>query len=431
MTVTSLDMTKTLADQVRETEARHVLQTYKRAPIVLVRGEGSRVWDTEGQDYLDFTSGVGVASLGHANPGLAHAIADQAATLVHTSNLFFHPYQAQLSEKLSRLSGLDRTFFCNSGTEAMEACLKFARRYWYTKGDTQALDGARAGRTGFVALTRAFHGRTFGSLSVTADPHYREPFGPLVAGVTFVDPADPAALESAVTDETAAIVLEPIQGEGGVRPLSPAFVEAVRAAVARTGTLVIADEVQSGLGRTGHAFYSATIGLDPDLISIGKALGGGVPIGAALIRERVAAAVSPGDHGSTYGGNLLACRAGLYFVDQLLDGGLLDHVQTVGAHFERGLAALQAKHSTITEVRGAGVIRGLELSRPASDIVDAARPLGLLANARAKTVGRLLPPLTVTASEIDEALERLDRAFGLVESRSAGVPESRSAGEAR
>jgi len=406
MTVTSLDMTKTLADQVRETEARHVLQTYKRAPIVLVRGEGSRVWDTEGQDYLDFTSGVGVASLGHANPGLAHAIADQAATLVHTSNLFFHPYQAQLSEKLSRLSGLDRTFFCNSGTEAMEACLKFARRYWYTKGDRQ--------RTGFVALTRAFHGRTFGSLSVTADPHYREPFGPLVAGVTFVDPADPAALESAVTAETAAIVLEPIQGEGGVRPLSPAFVEAVRAAVARTGTLVIADEVQSGLGRTGHAFYSTTIGLDPDLISIGKALGGGVPIGAALIRERVAAAVSPGDHGSTYGGNLLACRAGLYFVDQLLDGGLLDHVRSVGAHFERGLSALEAKHSTITEVRGAGVIRGLELSRPASDLVDAARPLGLLANATAKTVVRLLPPLTVTASEIDEALDRLDRAFGVV-----------------
>jgi predicted acetylornithine/succinylornithine family transaminase len=423
MTVTSLDTTKTLADQVRETEARHVLQTYKRAPIVLVRGEGSRVWDTEGRDYLDFTSGVGVASLGHANPGLARVIAEQAATLVHTSNLFFHPFQAELSQKLARLSGLDRTFFCNSGTEAMEGCLKFARRYWYTKGERT--------RTAFVALTRAFHGRTFGSLSVTADPHYRDPFGPLVAGVTFVDPADPGALDAAVTAETAAIVLEPIQGEGGVRPLSPAFVEAVRAAVARTGALVIADEVQSGLGRTGHAFYSTAIGLDPDLISVGKALGGGVPIGAALIRERVAAAVSPGDHGSTYGGNLLACRAGLYFVDQLLDGGLVDHVKAVGAHFERGLATLAAKHSsTIVEVRGAGVIRGLELTRPASDIVDAARPLGLLANATAKTVLRLLPPLTVTTAEIDEALERLDRAF-VAASRTAEVPESRSPGESR
>jgi predicted acetylornithine/succinylornithine family transaminase len=400
-------MTKTFADQVRETEARHVLQTYKRAPIVLVRGQGARVWDTEGRDYLDFTSGVGVASLGHANPGLADVVAEQARTLIHTSNLFFHPFQAELSQKLARLSGLDRAFFCNSGTEAMEACLKFARRYWYTKGER--------GRTAFVALTRAFHGRTFGSLSVTHDPHYREPFAPLLEGVTFVDPADPAALDAAVTDATAAIVVEPIQGEGGVRPLSPAFVAAIRAAVERTGTLVIADEVQSGLGRTGHAFHSAAIGLQPDLISIGKALGGGIPIGAALLRERIAGAVAPGDHGSTYGGNLLACRAGLFFVDQLLEGGLLEHVQSVGAHFETRLRALAASHPMITEIRGAGVLRGLELDRPASDIVDAARPLGLLVNATAKTVLRLLPPLTIAAAEIDEAMARLDRAFTAVE----------------
>jgi predicted acetylornithine/succinylornithine family transaminase len=400
-------MTKTLADQVRETESRHVLQTYKRAPIVLVRGQGARVWDTEGKDYLDFTSGVGVASLGHANPGLADVLSEQARTLVHTSNLFFHPYQAELSEKLARLSGLDRVFFCNSGTEAMEACLKFARRYWHAKGSRQ--------RTAFVALTRAFHGRTIGSLSVTADPHYREPFGPLVAGVTFVDPDDPAALDAAVTDETAAIVLEPIQGEGGVRPLAPAFVAAVRAAITRTGALLIADEVQSGLGRTGHAFYSTALGLQPDLISIGKALGGGIPIGAALVRETVAQAVAPGDHGSTYGGNLLACRAGLYFVDQLLEGDLLAHVARVGAHFERRLGALAAAHPMIKEVRGAGVMRGLEIDRPASEIVDAARPLGLLVNATAKTVVRLLPPLTITEAEIDEAMDRLDRAFAAVE----------------
>ena len=241
----------------------------------------------------------------------------------------------------------------------MEACLKFARRYWYTKGDRQ--------RTGFVALTRAFHGRTFGSLSVTADPHYREPFEPLVPGVTFVDPADPGALDAAVTDQTAAIVVEPIQGEGGVRPLPAAFVAAIRAAADRTGTLVIADEVQSGLGRTGHAFHSTALGLDPDLISIGKALGGGIPIGAALLRESVSRAVAPGDHGSTYGGNLLACRAGLYFVDQLLDGGLLAHVAAVGAQFEHRLQAIAASHPMVSEVRGAGVIRGLEIDRPASD----------------------------------------------------------------
>ena len=273
-------MTKTNADLIRDTEARHVLQTYKRAPIVLVRGQGARVWDSEGTEYLDFTSGVGVASLGHANPGLARVIAEQATTLVHTSNLFFHPYQAELAEKLSKLSGLERTFFCNSGTEAVEACLKFARRYWYAKGERQ--------RTNFVALARAFHGRTIGSLSVTADPHYRDPFGPLVAGVTFVDPADPSSLETAVTGDTAAIVLEAIQGEGGIHPLSPGFVEAVKAATARTGALLIADEIQCGLGRTGYPFYSTALGLTPDLIAIGKALGGGIPIGASLLREAVA-----------------------------------------------------------------------------------------------------------------------------------------------
>jgi acetylornithine/N-succinyldiaminopimelate aminotransferase len=400
--VTTLTETLT-ADRVRQTEAKHVLQVYRRAPIVLVRGEGARVWDTDGTGYLDFTSGVGVAALGHANPGLAAVIAEQARVLVHTSNLFFHPYQGPLAEKLCRLSGLDRVFFCNSGTEAVEACLKFARRYWFTRGETA--------RTRFVALSRAFHGRTFGSLSITADPHYREPFGPLVAGATFVDADNPDALAAAVTGETAAIVLEPIQGEGGIRPLSPAFAAAVNDAARRTRALVIADEVQSGLGRTGHAFYSPVLGLTPDLIAIGKALGAGLPIGAALIKEDVARAVSPGDHGSTYGGNLLACRAGLYFVDQLLDGGLLAHVTRVGAHFERRLRELATRHPMVLDVRGAGVMRGLELALPASDVVEAARPLGLLANATAKTVLRLLPPLTITEAEIDEAVTVLDAAM--------------------
>jgi acetylornithine/N-succinyldiaminopimelate aminotransferase len=393
-------------EDVLQTELRHVLQVYRRAPIVLVRGRGVRVWDTEGREYLDFTSGVGVASLGHANPGLAEAIAEQATTLVHTSNLFFHPYQGQLAAKLSTLSGLDRVFFCNSGTEAVEACLKFARRYWYTRGERT--------RTRFVALSRAFHGRTFGSLSITADPHYRDPFGPLVDGTTFVDSSDIEALQQAVTEETAAIVLEPIQGEGGVRALSHAFAAAVADAARRTGSLVIADEVQSGLGRTGYAFHSQALGLKPDLIAIGKALGGGIPIGAALLSERVAQAVSPGDHGSTYGGNLLACRAGLYFVDQLLEADLLADVTRVGTHFEQRLQALAARHSMIREVRGAGVMRGLDIDRAAADVVEAARPLGLLVNATAGSVVRLLPPLTVTEAEIDEAMTILDKAFAAV-----------------
>lgn len=394
------------SDAVLETESRHILQVYRRAPIVLVGGRGVRVWDIEGREYLDFTSGVGVASLGHANPELAAVIADQASTLVHTSNLFFHPYQGQLAAKLATLSGLDRVFFCNSGTEAMEACLKFARRYWYTRGERH--------RTGFVALSRAFHGRTFGSLSITADPHYRDPFAPMVAGATFVDSADPSSLQAAVTTDTAAIVVEPIQGEGGIRPLTPEFAAAVREAADRTGALVIADEVQSGLGRTGQAFYSTAIGLAPDLLAIGKALGGGVPIGAALLHERVAQAVSPGDHGSTYGGNLLACRAALYFVNQLLEGDLLAHVTRVGAHLERRLTTLARQHAMVLEVRGKGLMRGIEVDRPASTVVDAARPLGLLLNATAGTVVRLLPPLTVTEAEIDEAMAILDRSLAAV-----------------
>jgi acetylornithine/succinyldiaminopimelate/putrescine aminotransferase len=259
-------------------------------------------------------------------------------------------------------------------------------------------------------LTHAFHGRTFGSLSVTADPHYREPFGPMLS-VAFVDPSDPDSLEEAVTNETAAIILEPIQGEGGVRLISKEFAEAVKAAARRTGTLLIADEVQTGLGRTGHAFYAPVLGLEPDLLAVGKALGAGVPIGAALLRSRIANAVSPGDHGSTYGGNLLACRAGIYFVDQLLDGGLIDHVKRIGAHVEARLRELSSRHATVRDVRGQGVMWGLELDRPASDVVDAARSLGLLVNGTSKTVVRLLPPLTVTEDEVNEAVTRLDAAL--------------------
>lgn len=394
------------SEDVRRIEAEHVLQIYKRAPIVLVRGEGVRVWDLDGAEYLDLTSGVGVASLGHANPGLARIVGEQAAVLVHTSNLFYHPYQGELAAKLARLSGLDRVFFCNSGTEAVEACLKFARRYWFTRGERQ--------RTGFVALSRAFHGRTFGSLSITADPHYREPFAPLLAGASFVDADDPASLDAAVTSDTAAIVLEPIQGEGGVRPLSPEFAEAVKAAAARTGALVIADEVQSGLGRTGHAFYGPVLGLSPDLIAVGKALGAGIPIGAALLKNEIASSVSPGDHGSTYGGNLLACRAGIYVVDMLAEGGLLDHVRRVGARFHDRLQELAGRQPMITQVRGVGLMIGIEIDRPAAAVVEAARPLGLLVNATAKTVVRLLPPLTIQEADVDLAVSRLETALARV-----------------
>src|SRR2546426_2386214 len=269
-------MMQTTIDNVQAREAKHILQTYRRAPITFVRGQGVRLYDSEGREYLDLLSGIGVASLGHAHPGLARAIAEQAGTLLHTSNLFFHPFQGQLAERLANLSGLPRAFFCNSGTEAVEACLKFARRYWFTKGES---------RPEIIALEESFHGRTFGSLSVTSDEHYRAPFQPLLAGVKFVPVNEPAALAAAVSSSTAAIIAEPVQGEGGVRPLTPAFAAAINEACAKTGALFIADEVQSGLGRTRYPFYFAALGLKPHLVSVGKALGGGVPIGATLVSQ--------------------------------------------------------------------------------------------------------------------------------------------------
>ncbi len=392
-------------DDVQARESAHVLQTYRRQPITLVRGQGVRLWDTDGREYLDLLSGIGVASLGHAHPGLARAIADQATTLLHTSNLFFHPLQGQLAERLAALSGLPRAFFCNSGTEAVEACLKFARRYWFTAGET---------RGEIIALEESFHGRTFGALSVTSDAHYREPFEPLLSGVRWLPANDPAALLAAVSKNTAAIIVEPIQGEGGVRLLTPAFAAAINEASARTGAVVIADEVQSGLGRTGRPFYFSAIGLKPHLVSVGKALGGGVPVGAALISEEVASRIKFGDHGSTYGGNLLACRAGLCFVDEL-NGGLLAHVGEIGRYFEARLNAMATRRTIIKEVRGQGLIWGIELTRDAAAVVPEGLERGVIVNRTAETVVRLLPPLVITEQDADEALNRLEAALAAVE----------------
>jgi len=383
-------------------EKEHLLQVYRRGSVVFDRGRGCRLFDTNGRGYLDLISGVGVASLGHAHPKLAAAVADQAQRLVHTSNLFFHPLQGELATRLAKLSGLPRAFFCNSGAEAVEATLKFARRYWFAQGKP---------RSGFVAFDRSFHGRTMGAVSVTWDDHYRAPFQPLVPNVTFVPADDVAALRAAVTEHTAAIIVEPIQGEGGIRPLGNAMGAAIMDAARATGALVIADEVQCGLGRTGRAFYSPVIGVEPDLMAIGKSLGAGVPIAAALFSERVAAAAALGDHGSTYGGNLLACRAALVFLDELESGGLMTHVARAGEHLSVLLNHLQSRHPMIQDVRGEGLMWGLDLDRPAAPIVDAAIQQGLLVNRTADTVVRLLPPYIITNEELDEGIGLLDAAF--------------------
>ena len=393
-------------DDIDARESRHILQLYRRLPVTFVRGEGVRLYDADGREYLDLLSGIGVNSLGHAHQGLADAIADQARTLLHTSNLFFHPLQGELAERLAHLSGLPRAFFCNSGTEAVEACLKFARRHWFTRGEN---------RTEIVALTGSFHGRTFGSLSVTSNEHYRAPFEPLLPGVRFVPVNDPAALTAAVSGATAAIIAEPLQGEGGVRPLTPAFAAAIADACARTGALLIADEIQCGLGRTGELFAFTALGLKPDLVAVGKGLGAGVPVGAALVSDKVASTLSFGDHGSTYGGNLLACRAALVFLSELIDGGVLANVRRVGGHFEQRLRAIASGHRIVREVRGAGLMWGLDLACDAGPVVPAGLARGVIVNRTADTVVRLLPPLVISESDVDEALERLDAALGTVE----------------
>lgn len=407
---------------VQALEARHVLATYRRANVVFVRGEGMYLFDASGARYLDFVSGVGVAALGHAHPGLATALAEQAATLAHTSNLYFHPLQGELAARLAAHSGLSRVFFGNSGTEAVEGCLKFARRFWThpslpsgaTEGKPSAASAAASAptRAKFVALTHSFHGRTMGSLSVTWDAHYRDPFGPLLADVQFVDPGDAAAIDAAITADTAAVIAEPIQGEGGVRPLSPEAVGAIAAGCARTGALLIADEVQAGMGRTGRMFHSATIGLKPDLMAVGKALGGGMPVGAAIMSDRVAAKVAPGDHGSTFGGNLLACRAGLTVLDEL-EGGLLDRARAAGEYLGEALERLTS-HPRVKEVRGVGLFRGIDIEGDAAAVVTAALERGLLINRTAHTVLRLLPAYIVTEAQIDEAVSTLGAALSAV-----------------
>jgi predicted acetylornithine/succinylornithine family transaminase len=393
----------TTTSDVKALDGQYVLQTYRRQPVVFERGEGMRLFDETGRAYLDFVSGIGVASLGHAHPAMARALADQAATLIHTSNLYFHPLQGELARQLSERTGLARAFFCNSGTEAMEACLKFARRYWHTQGALQ--------RTRYVAFLHSFHGRTMGALSVTADEHYRTPFEPLVPGVAFASADDLDAIDRLIDDRTAAVVVEPIQGEGGVRPLSPSAARTIAAACRRTGTLLIADEIQSGSGRTGMFLHGGTLGLTPDLVALGKALGAGVPVGAALVSDAVSRAIVAGDHGTTYGGNLLACRAALTFLE-VLDSDLLASIRRVGAHLFGRLEGLaSASGGLVVEVRGRGLMAGLDLRVDATPVVAAALERGLIVNRTAGTVVRLLPPYIVTERDVDDAIGILGEAL--------------------
>jgi acetylornithine/N-succinyldiaminopimelate aminotransferase len=373
-----------------------LLGVYER-DLVLVKGRGSRLFAEDGRVFLDFAAGIGVNGLGYGDARVLAAIRKQAAQLVHASNLFHTRPASLLAERLSALAFPSRVFFCNSGTEAWEGALKFARRI-----------GRASGRTGFLAFERAFHGRTLGALSTTWNPKYREPFEPLVPGVRFLPWGDLEAVAAALGDTTAAVLVEPVQGEGGVRPAGRDFLRGLRDLTRRSGSLLILDEVQCGLGRTGRLFAFEHAGIEPDILTLAKPLGGGLPMGATLLREDLAGAILVGDHGSTFGGNPVAAAASLAVLDRLTTPGFLEGVARRGTALQTGLKRLARKHPAILEVRGLGLMLGVEFKGEAEPVLTGLRDRGILATKAGDRVLRLLPPLVIKSAEIREFLAALD-----------------------
>lgn len=391
-------------DYIRELESKYVMQTYARNPVMFVRGKNSMVFDDKGKPYLDFISGIGVNVLGYDHSVVRRTLREQAS-LLHTSNLYYHPYQGQLAERLVKASGLARVFFANTGTETTEGALKLARAWQKRRG--------RLDQYEFVSLTNSFHGRTFGALSITAQQKYREPFEPLVPGVRFIDPSncadDFAEARAAITDRTAAIVIETIQGESGIYPISDDFLKVVRERCDETGTLLILDEVQCGLGRTGTTFAFEHTSVTPDILTVAKPLGLGVPLGAFIASERVAGGLQPGDHGTTFGGGPLACRLSLEFLTLLDEGKLMQRVIEVGNYFRKKLRRLQRDlPEYIKEVRGLGLMVGMELTFPGKSIVNQMLERGFLMNCTHDVTLRFLPPYIITKAEIKALVENLE-----------------------
>lgn len=371
------------------------MNTYARFPLTLVQGEGARVRDDAGNQYLDFISGIAVNTLGHAHPKLTAALSEQAGKMLHCSNLFHIPQQQQLAGQLTGLSGLDAVFFCNSGAEANEAAIKLARKYFY--------DSDSVRRT-IITATGSFHGRLLATLTATGQDKVKIGFDPLPPGFIHVPRNDIEALKLAVNGQTAAVLLEPLQGEGGVHIADAAYLRAVRALCDEHGLLLILDEVQTGIGRCGTMFAFEQAGIVPDILTLAKGLGGGVAIGAMLANATVAASFGPGTHGSTFGGNPLACTAALTVLDVIESDNLLANVQQRGEQLQQGLRDLALRFPIIRQVRGQGLLIGADLSVAAAPLISAARDLGLLILMAGPNVLRFLPPLNVTAAEVDEAL---------------------------
>ncbi|MFZ0797519.1 MAG: aspartate aminotransferase family protein [Terriglobales bacterium] len=391
---------------VSRMEMKLLLPTYERQPILFVRGRGVYLWDSQGKRYLDFLSGIGVNALGHRHPAIQATIKRQAGRLIHVSNLFFHEYQAELARLLAEISGLDRAFFCNSGTEAWEGALKLARAF----AQMNNMNGHKP-KSRILAMDNSFHGRTFGALATTGQPKYRAPFVPLMPGVTFVKFNDLDDMQRKFDSSICAVCIETIQGEGGICPVSPEFLQLASRLTKQSGALLVLDEIQCGLGRTGRHFAYQHYGVLPDVVTIAKPLACGLPLGAILTTERVASCMHPGMHGTTFGGGPLACAVAIEFLRA--ERKLLKHVRALGEYFNAALQALDKRHKSIQDVRGAGLMQAVELDSPelAKAVTKQLLHEGIIINRTHETVLRFLPPYVIQKEHVDQVVKALDAAL--------------------
>ena len=382
-----------------------VLHTYNRFPVVLEKGDGVRLYDVDGKEYLDFAAGIAVFALGYNNQAYNRALKDQIDKVIHTSNLFYNVPMVEAAEKLTKASGLDKAFFTNSGTEAIEGAIKVARKYAWLKDKKTDHE--------IIAMKHSFHGRSLGALSVTGNTHYQEPFKPLIGGIKFADFNDLESVKSQITEKTCAVIMETVQGEGGIYPAEPEFLKGVRALCDEHDILLILDEIQCGMGRTGCMFAFQDYGVEPDVMTTAKALGCGFPVGAFVLNKKTAEnSLVPGDHGTTYGGNPFACAAVSKVFDLFESEKITEHVKEVSAYLEKKLDALTEKYDFLTARRGKGLMQGLVVSgRPVGEIVTKAIENGLLVISAGSDVLRLVPPLVITEADVDEMIEKLEKSF--------------------
>lgn len=383
-------------NEYMEMTEQGLLHTYNRFPVVLNKGEGVYLYDTEGKKYLDFAAGIAVCGLGYGNEELNQALKGQIDSLIHTSNLFYNTTCGQAAEALKKITEMDRVFFTNSGTEAIEGALKAARKYAYKKG---------TGRYEFIAMEHSFHGRSIGAVSVTGNEHYRTPFEPMLPGVKFGEFNNLDSIKSLVTDKTCAIILEPLQGEGGIHMADAGFMKGIRELCDEEGILMICDEIQCGMGRTGSMFAWQSYGTKPDIMAMAKAIGSGVPVGAFAMTEDIAEySLKPGDHGTTYGGNPFACAAVVKTLEIFERNNLLNHIKEVGSYLEEKLKELKEYSGEILERRGTGLIQGVKIKRPAGEVINQALKEGLIIISASDNVLRLVPPLIITKEHVDEMI---------------------------